>query len=371
MNVIGIVAEYNPFHNGHLYHINKIKKMYPDSVIIAVISGSFCQRGDISILNKWDKSLIAINNQIDLVIELPFVFATQSADIFAKGAIKLLNSLHVDTIVFGSESNDIDYLTKIANQQINDKDYHHRVKSLLNKGINYPTAMAKALNMEIKQPNDLLAISYIKEIIKNNYSIKPIAIKRTNDYHDDQLNNSIVSATAIRSNLDDSDILNYLPNSSYEKLYRIDMDRYFQLLKYKIISDINILNTYQTVDEGIENRIKSTINNSNNLEELIMNIKTKRYTYNKINRMLTHILCSFTKEETANIEIEYIKILGFNKKGRNYLNTIKKDIAIPLITSYRFASKILDIEYRVTNIYSLLVNDDKLIKREKEKPIIK
>ena len=172
MDVIGVIAEYNPFHNGHLYHIKEIKRMYPNSIIVAVISTSFLQRGEVSILNKWDKTKICLENNIDIVIELPFVFSSQSADIFSYGALKILHYLNVDKIVFGSESNDIKLLYNLAKEQLNNKLYDKKVKKYLDEGYNYPTAMSKALSNEVTTPNDLLAISYIKQIIKNNYNIK-------------------------------------------------------------------------------------------------------------------------------------------------------------------------------------------------------
>jgi len=368
MNIIGVIAEYNPFHNGHLYHIKKIKELYPDSLIIAVVSGYFCQRGELSILTKKDKTKIALNNDIDIVVELPFVFGTQSADIFAKGAIQILNELKVDTIIFGSECNDIKKLEELAKKQL-DKEYNQLVKENLSKGLNYPTALAKALNTDINTPNDLLAISYIKQIITNNYNIKYQSIKRTNDYHDKELNNTIISASAIRANLS-KDIKPFLPQESYDLLKDINHDNLFRILKYKIISDKD-LSIYQTVDEGIENRIKKAINKSNNLEELVNLIKTKRYTYNKINRMLIHILCSFTKEDAKACQNnEYIKILGFNQTGKKHLNNIKKDSTIPIITSYKFNSRLIDIEYRTAQIYQI-INNNFNIKEELEKPIIK
>jgi len=370
MNIIGVVAEYNPFHNGHIYQIEKIKELYKDSIIIAVTSTSFCQRGDVSIINKWNKTKTVLENGVDLVIELPFVYSTQSADIFAKGAIEILNHLKVDTLVFGSESNNLNKLTSLASKQLT--NCQEDIKKYLKDGYNYPTALSKTIDSDINEPNDLLAISYIKEILKNNYHITPISIKRTNSYHSDKLDNDIVSATAIRNNLNAKNLKKYLPNSEIKDLYKIDNSHLFMILKYKIMSDINILNTYQTVDEGIENKIKKVINNSNSLEELILNIKSKRYTYNKIKRMLIHILTSFTKEEAKRIKIDYIRVLGFNEKGKNYLNKIKKDITIPLITSYKNNnSEVLNIEYRVTNIYSLITKDNSLVEREKEKPIIR
>ncbi len=370
MDVIGVIAEYNPFHNGHLYHIKEIKRMYPNSIIVAVISTSFLQRGEVSILNKWDKTKICLENNIDIVIELPFVFSSQSADIFSYGALKILHYLNVDKIVFGSESNDIKLLYNLAKEQLNNKLYDKKVKKYLDEGYNYPTAMSKALSNEVSTPNDLLAISYIKQIIKNNYNITPISIKRTNNYHDINIKSNIISATSIRNLIkNNKSIKKYVPNDTYKYIYKnIDI---FKFLKYKINADKNILNTYQTVDEGIENRIINYINKSKTLEDFIFNIKTKRYTYNKLNRMLIHILTSFTKEDAKDIDITYIKVLGFNSKGKTYLKKIKKDINIPLITSYKnMNDKILNIEYKVTCIYSILVNDDTLIKKELEKPII-
>lgn len=369
MEIIGIITEYNPFHNGHLYHINEIKKLYPNSLIICVMSGSFCQRGDISIINKWAKTEIALENNIDIVVELPFPFATQSADIFAKGAIAILNQLKVNKIIFGSELNNIEEIKKIVKKQLNDKS---SIKKYLNQGLNYPTALSKSLDSNINTPNDLLAISYVKQIMINNYQIEAITIKRTNNYHDTNLNNKIVSASSIRSNLNNKNIKKYLPIKSYKNIYKIDNDYCFNLLKYKIISNIDNLNIFQTVDEGIENKIKKCIYDVKNKEQLIKSIKSKRYTYNRINRMLTHILTSFTKDEANRCQnIEYIKILGFNDKGRNYLNKIKKEVSIPIITSYKYNSLSLTIEYRVSNIYSLITKDANLIKKELQKPIIK
>lgn len=370
---IGIICEYSPFHNGHLYHIKKIKEMYPESTIILVMSSSFLQRGDVSILNKWDKTEISLKYGVDIVIELPFVFSSQSADIFSKGAIEILKNMNVEKLVFGSELNDIEKLKKCACIQ-STKEFDSEVKHYLDDGINYPTALSKALDnilgFSIKNPNDLLAISYIKEIIRQKANIEPICIKRTNSFHDKKLSSSITSATSIRVALKEKkNIKKYVPTLTYKKLKKEKhfIDDYYDYLKYKIISD-NDLSKYQTVDEGIESRIKKYINTSNNFDELINSIKTKRYTYNKISRMLIHILCSFTKEEAKNLKSEYIRVLGFNEKGKKYLNSIKKNTKLPIITGYsNINSKILDIENRVNNIYALNNND--LVKRELKEPI--
>ena len=205
MKAIGIIAEYNPFHNGHLYHLNKIKEEYPDYTIILVMNGNFTERGEVTIIDKWKRCDIALELGIDLVIELPFPFATQSADFYAYGAVTLLEKLQVEKIVFGSESNNIEDLKLIAETQINNSEFDKLVKVYCKLGNNYPTALSKALedltSKKITTPNDLLGISYIKAIVENNYKIIPETIKRTNNYHDKELTNSFSSATSIRESL--------------------------------------------------------------------------------------------------------------------------------------------------------------------------
>lgn len=379
MHKIGIICEYNPFHNGHLYQIKKIKETYKDSLIIVCLSSCFMQRGEASILNKWDKTRLAIESGVDLVLELPFAFATQYQDIFAKGALTILNHLKIDTLVFGSECNDIELLKNLASIQLKDDGYNHLVKRYLDLGLNYPTSLSKALfdisGVKLDKPNDLLALAYIKEIIKNNYDIEPFSIRRTSDYHNSNLDSDIVSASTIRKLLKDGvNVNNYLPYNIYDYLSEIDEDKYFALLKYQIINNIDCLDKFQTVDEGIENRIIKYINMVNSKEELILKVKSKRYTYNKINRMFTHILTNFTKEDAKDLEIEYLRVLGFNTRGKNYLNKIKKDIGIPIINKYiPNMYKSLDIEFRVSLIYSLILKDkgDDFLKREyRNKPVI-
>ena len=377
MNVIGIIGEYNPLHQGHIYQINKIKEHFKDSIIILITNSCFTQRGEVSIINKWDKTKISLDNGIDIVVELPFPFATQSADIFAKGALEILNMLKIDTLVFGSESNELSKLENIVKTQLNNQKYNELVKEYLKDGINYPTAMSKALTTilgyTITEPNDLLGISYLKEIAINNYPIKPFTIKRIGNYHDKEIKNPIISASLIRSLFkENKDITPFIANNSKDYLYKkLSNENYFQYLKYKILSTKD-LSIYQTVEEGIENRIKKALPSSNTWEELVQNIKTKRYTYNKINRMLVHILTSFTKEEANDIKIDYIRVLGFNKKGKNYLNQVKKEIELPLITSYKpNISALLDLEQRITSTYYLPISPQETQNEYKRKPIIK
>ena len=329
MNVIGLIAEYNPFHNGHKYMLNQIKKKYPDSIIICILNGYFTERGNISILSKEDKTKIALSNNIDIVLELPFIYGTQSADIFAYNSIKILNEYKIDTLIFGSESNNVNTLNKIVDLQSNN-NYDELVENYLDQGFNYPTSLAKALNIEFDfKPNDLLGISYIKAIRKINPNIKVETIKRTNEYHDIELDSSIVSASNIRERLrNKEDISKYLPEEVLKKINNISNDDVYNLLKFKILTDKD-LSVYLDVDEGLENRIMKYINESKSIDELISNIKTKRYTYNKINRMLVHILIGLTKKDNQRLQLEYTKILGFTPKGQEYLKTIKKELTLP------------------------------------------
>ena len=367
MKSVGLICEYNPFHNGHLYHIKKVKELYPDYVVIAVINGDFTQRGDISLIDKWKKTEVSLN-YVDLVIELPFVFGTQAADIFTKGSADILNALKVDAFVFGSESADINKLKEIVRVQ-DSAEYNDKIKAYLDEGFNYPTSLSKALKdlgitLE-NNPNDLLGIGYIRNL--KNVEIK--AIKRTNDYHSHNLE-KISSATSIREALKKgTDVKEYVPIESYESFDDLHFwNDYFDLLKYKIISTDD-LSIYQTVDEGIENKIKKNILKAKNIEELISLVKSKRYTYNKLKRMFLHILCSFTKEEAKRcMDIQYIRVLGFNDKGRQYLNSIKKECELPIITKYDDTFEMMRIENRVSNIYN--IKKDDFLEEYKHKPII-
>ncbi len=370
MQTIGIICEYNPFHNGHIYHIKKTKDLFPDSLIILILNGYFTERAEVSIISKFDKVAIALEYNIDLVVELPAIFGTQSADTFASKSIEILNELKIDTIVFGSESNNLETLMKIAQNQLTDSNYDAKVKKYLKEKNNYPTALAKALNIPFNynNPNDLLAISYLKAILQINPNIKPVSIQRTSQYHDIQSKEEIVSATNIRTKLKkQEDITKYLPKIAYKNIKNINEDLLFTLLKYKIKTCAD-LSVYLDIDEGIENRLVKFIDKTNSLEDLIKSIKSKRYTYNKINRMLLHILLDFKKTDNLN-NLEYIRILGFNQKGQTYLNKIKKEITKPLNPVYN--SQTYKLEQKAIFLYDLLTNSQEKERERKNKPLIK
>lgn len=366
MEVIGIIAEYNPFHNGHKYHLNTIKKKYPDSLLILVLNGYFIQRGGVSVLTKEDKIKIALENNIDLVIEHPFLVSSQSADTYAESAIHILNYLKCDKLIFGSESNNIKLLINSAETLLN-KDIDNKIKESLNEGISYPKAISLTTGINLKAPNDILGISYIKAILKNNYKIKPETIKRTNDYHDLKSNKEVISASNIRNKFyDNIDIKNFTNYSKYLKKRNDQV--LFALIKHKIITEDN-LNKYLSVDEGLDFKLKKVISKANNLEELIDLTKSKRYTYNRIKRMLTHILIGIKKENKQTFE--YIKVLGFNKKGSKYLNEIKKDNNI--LIDRKISSDYLaeSYELKASMIYDLITNEKTYDFEKNNKPIIK
>ncbi len=366
---VGVIAEYNPFHNGHMYHLKKIKEMFPNEEIVAVISSSFTQRGEPSIINKWDKTDICLKAGIDLVIELPYVFSTESADYFSYGALTILEKLGVDKFVFGSETNDIDIFEKIVDIELNNEDFDKLVKIYLKFGNNYPTALSLALKdldgEVLTLPNDLLGISYVKIIKENNYKIKPFCIKRTSDYNSLSIDNNISSATAIRKALEEKkDVSSLVPDFVLEKFSELHFkEDYFKFLKYKIMLDDN-LERYQTVDEGLGFKLKKEIISSTSYDELIEKIKSKRYTQNRINRMLNHILCNFTKEKKSKCQdLEYIRVLGFNDKGQMFINKNKKKCDLPIISNFsKNKSIMMEQEFIATLVYASILDE----KRKKE-----
>lgn len=362
MNKVGVIAEYNPFHNGHIYHLNKVKEMFPKASLILILIGNFTQRGEISIINKWDKTSIALEYGFDLIVELPFNIATSSANYYARGAIDILNELKCDYLVFGSETNDVDLFKKLVNITNDNKEYQAKIKKYLDQGYNYPKSCSLALKdiseITIDKPNDVLALEYVRSIINTNSNIKPISIKRTNDYHEEEINKNITSATSIRKNINNIELLNkVMPNNVIKHITEIDYNKYFNLIKYQIISSNNLMD-YLDVDEGIENKLKKVINEAKDLNDLILKVKSKRYSYNKIQRMLLHIVCKVKKQDN-DLNIKYIRVLGFSLNGKKILKEIKNDIKVPIITKYKKEyNHLFKMDIKASAVYSLLTNYD-------------
>lgn len=362
MSSIGIIAEYNPFHNGHLYQIQKIKEKYPDATIIVAMSGNFTQRGEPMIIDKWERTKSAIENGVDLIVEIPYAFVTQSADYFSYAGITLLEALKVEKLIFGSESNNIADITEIAKAELEQEDFDKLVKIYSKFGYNYPTALSLALKdltgKTISTPNDILGITYIKTILQNHYKITPLTIQRTNNYNEKELTGEISSATSIRENIADLDkIKTTVPNNTYQILKTKTIHKkedYFNFLKYKIITEKS-LEKYHLVDQDLAIKLKKEIMTATTYDDLIQKVKSKHQTYSKISRALLHILCNDTKEEMKNYQkITYIRLLGFNEKGRQYLNKHKKEITYPIISKIsQEKDKLLELELNTTKIYQL------------------
>ena len=369
MKILGIITEYNPYHLGHRLHLQEAKKLIKPNLTICVMSSSFVQRGEPAMISYQKRAAIAIEEGIDIVIELPLVYACQSADYFAKGAVTLLHEMGVTDLVFGSEDGNIETFLEIAEAIEQDPDtYNMKVKEGMKDGLRYPDACNQALslllNKSIQTPNDLLGLGYVKEVIENDYPITLHCIKRSNDYHDTTLT-KIASATALRKALKEKqDVHDYLLDMSYyDSLYH--QNDFFDYLKYQIIiQSPTQLKKIHLVDEGIENLLKKVIFDTNSYEELVNSLTSKRYTKTRIQRMLLHILMNNTKDEIKNcFPIDYIHVLKMNQKGQKYLKTIKKTCSYHIITnlsSYKHPA--LDLEIKSSKLLSLI--DHQMIKKE-------
>ena len=338
-NVIGLIVEYNPFHNGHLHHIQEIDRLFEDNIKIAVMSGDFVQRGEPSLINKFEKIKIALSQGIDIVIELPAFYSTQSAEIFAKGSVNLLNKLSCSHIVFGSESNDLDKLKRIATISLT-KEFELSLREFLAEGFSYPTAFSKALFDEKLGSNDILAMEYLKAIKVINPKIEACSIKREKTgYYDDEKDN-FSSATYIRKILLDCNkkkedklnkIKNLVPKFSYKILEEnfgvfSCLSDFYDLIKYNIIKNYSELKNIQDLEVGLENRLYKYSLENLSFEDFFDEVLTKRITISRLQRILLHSLFGLTKTITEKIKnkVPFVKILGFSERGQEYLNYLKK-----------------------------------------------
>lgn len=400
MNITGIITEYNPFHNGHLYHLREAKKNTNADAIICVMSGNFVQRGGPAIIDKWKRTEMALNNGVDLIIELPTYYAVSSAEFFAKGSVSILHNLGiVNNLFFGSECGDVDKLTALSKILVNeDTRLKSLIKEHLAKGDTFAKAREKSLiqylkdeeiNKIITSSNNILGIEYIKSILRLNSTITPSTLKREgSNYNDKNLSNSFSSATAIRELLKNKNSLenlkNLIPKESYEIFSKLQDENYplvfdedmFKFIKYKIQTNcINFNNLYE-ITEGLENKLIKEITSSNSYEDFILKVKSKRYTYSKISRILTHIYLGLDSNTFLNIDNPnnlYARVLGFNNRGREVLSLIKRNSSIPLITKVpRFTNNpLLQFDIQATAAYANLNNKINPNKDYLQSPIIK
>ncbi|MDI6601411.1 MAG: nucleotidyltransferase [Thermoanaerobacteraceae bacterium] len=386
MVVLAIISEYNPFHNGHLYHLQKSLEITKADATVAVMSGNFTQRGEPALFDKWTRTEAAIKSGINLVIELPVCYSTSSAELFAFGAVSLLERLGiVNYLSFGSEAGNIDELLMISRILANeDKYFKIYLKKFLKDGFSFARARQMALNELnlngnlIISPNNILGVEYLKWLIRLNSNIIPITIKRIgSEYYQQKLNETlfISSATSIRKVLNDGDlnrVKKHLPFGSFEviekavlcgkkPIFTKDMEN---ILYYELVKNDNIEEIFD-VSEGLHRRIKEMVYKSYSLEDLLLKIKTKRYAYSRLSRILFHTIIRYTKKE-AGIFNEtgplYARVLGFDSTGRKLLSSINEKCCIPVITNlgkqYRdlndTARKMLDKDILSTDIYSIL-----------------
>lgn len=387
MNNIGIISEFNPFHKGHEYLLKKVKEKYNPDCIIIIMSGNFVQRGDMAIIDKWRRAEAAVMGGGNLVLELPLPFAVQNAEMFAKGALGILSKMDVKSICFGTESkdlNDIINISKILSEET--LEFKNILKANLSKGYSYPMAISMAVGENLEHvftPNNILGIEYVKTIIKNNYKIKPLNVERFgSSYSSSQMEGAFSSASAIRNALfkdNGSNISNSVPAYSYERIMSF-LDSYgkfnslnhcYQLVQYKLLSSSHneLINIYD-MKEGIENRFKKNIGIHENLDEFIKGIKSKRFTYSRIQRIILSILLNLTNDLYESIQIENInnvKVLSFDKKGqlfmknnKHLINFITKTSDFKHKTSSLTDRKIFEATNKASQIYNFSVDSKDL-----------
>lgn len=390
-NVVGIIGEYNPFHNGHKYHLEESKRILNADYSVAIISGNFVQRGNVSIVDKWAKAEMALSNGVDLVVELPTIYSVSSAENFAYGAIKTLDSLNiVDYISFGSELGDLDVLNKFADIFYRQpSEYVSILNHELSKGISFPKARENAILMYLNDirrysnvlssPNNILGIEYLKALKKSKSHIRPLTIQRENvGYNQLGSTNNFASATAIRDMIMNNKLskLPYvMPRETYKILYHSfqkghyvkDLSRFEKEIIYTLRRmSIKEIAELPDVVEGLEHSIKNAANSCNTLNEFMNIIKTKRYTTTRIQRILVYALLGITKKDMkeSTKTIPYIRVLGFNKKGKELLSIISNSNRnIDVITSVKkyldygnsskYSKNMLNIDINATNIYTI------------------
>lgn len=384
MKILGIVMEANPFHNGHKYFIEQCKKQIDPNIIIAITSTSFTMRGEISLLNKYDKTKILLEHNVDIVLELPFSQSVQSADYFSMNSILNLNNIGITDLAFGCEIDDINLLYKfvdiITSNEFNEIYKNNKNNSISSKVL-YNNILKEFLTddeIEIfNQPNITLAIQYLKTIKENNLQITPHVIKRViSHYNDKQIKDEFASATAIREAIiHEQNFDNTLPESSYNSIidYKTAKNKYLDLIKFNFLVNDNISKSSND-KEGLFNYIKKNADFSS--YELFQNsLKNKKYTINRINRSVLYSLLNITKIPSYT---PYIRILGISDKGLSYINNVNQECKDIIFSGTKELKKMNDltneinrIELMATKLYSIITNNSELIKKESMLPIKK
>ena len=397
MKAVGLVTEYNPFHNGHLYHLNKAMEITEADISVAVMSGDFVQRGEPAVLDKYTRTSMALNSGVNLVVELPVNYAVSSAESFATGALKVLDHIKADSIAFGSESGDIEGLSELAHILCDNEDMLYKeISKYTANGISYAAARQKTVEKltdkdtaeMLTSSNNILAVEYLKAIIKNKYAIKPYTIKRQGDsYNDTDIRSEYASATALRENLKAGNISEYIPvkvglilssNTNYiypdditEVLFTRLLDILFasnydknvfieNVMQYPDVSKEIAGRLYKSVMDMITRTVpqgaESKDNGAFSFGSLCEHIKTKEVPLSRIKRALVRITLGLDKKHMEKYANEpYIRVLGFDKKGQEYLSYIRKTVEVPLITKIADYKEMLLDDIHAANIYNMIV----------------
>lgn len=397
MKAVGLVTEYNPFHNGHLYHLNKAMELTGADISVAVMSGDFVQRGEPAVLDKYTRTSMALNSGVNLVVELPVNYAVSSAESFAAGALKVLDYIKADSIAFGSESGDIERLSKLAHILCDNEDtLYKEISKCTANGISYAAARQKVVEKltdkdtaaMLTSSNNILAVEYLKAIIKNNYAIKPYTVQRQGDsYNDTDIRSEYASATALRENLKADNISEYIPvkaglilssNTNYiypdditEALFTRLLDILFassydknvfieNVMQYPDVSKEIAGRLYKSamdmITRTVPQRSESKDNWTFSFGSLCEYIKTKEVPLSRIKRALVRITLGLDKKRMEKYANEpYIRVLGFDKKGQEYLSYIRKTVEVPLITKTADYKEILLDDIHAANIYNMIV----------------
>lgn len=376
MSVIGIVSEFNPFHNGHKYLIDSVKGK--DDILVAVMSGNFVQRGEPALFPKDIRTKIALQSGVDIVLELPFLYATASAERFASSAVKILSSFGCEKIAFGSEEGNISQIEKTADVLL-EEGFDEKIKNYLDSGVSYPNARQRAFNeygvsFDISLPNNILALEYVKAIKTENLPLKPITVSRLGTGYNDNFSvGNIASATHIRNLINDNkDFETFVTDDSYG-IYKqalsdgkyVSNDK-FNLAAMAILrSRLNEnLSDYANMAEGLENRIKDAIRKSVTVNELYDCAKTKRYTHSRIRRSVLSLIIG-VKNTDLKIDVPYYRLLGFNKNVSKTMGISAKESQIPFVVNYSDiqnlnsaeADRVFELENQSANFYNLILKN--------------
>lgn len=401
MKAVGVVVEYNPFHNGHAFHLQAAREASGADVVIAVMSGNFLQRGEPALVSKWHRTKMALYGGADIVFELPYKFAVQQAETFANGAVSILDAARCEFLCFGSESGDLSsFLQTVHFLDSNNTIYNEAIKRLMGTGISYPKALSLAFGqlansehlLDLSKPNNILGFQYIRAIKDQKSAIKPLTVKRKNaNYHDEHFaSETIASATSIRKALFAKEnkqisIQQFISEKTYALLKEYHLsyglfhqwENYWNLLQYRLLqAEPDELREIYEVEEGLENRLRAAALSSDSFHGFMEKVKTKRYTWTRLQRVCVHILTNAKKQQMLNKpeKASYLRLLGMTNHGRDFLNKTKFDFGLPLVSRLSSAEEedlLLDI--KASRVYSLAIpypNRSELLTQEYKQPPI-